>query len=437
MRFRLTATRVGMAGLVVFVLGGTLLGTSMAASASGPTLSLSPSTIMSPTVVPLTLTGTGYPAKANGAAFVCPIVTGQPTVPVGSFGDWPVGCEGYTIQSKPDGDLKPGTVIALVSGKVIGPPATGTDSDGRSAAADAQNYPVPPYHDEGTSVEVFAVFGTSASDQASAPLSFTFSTPGATTTTTTTSSSTTAPCNAKSATANATKGHGTVTVNPATCLIGGSVVTVSATGLTANVAGSNALGTVIECNSDAGQPTISFAGNAIPVSCSAVLGDSFTPNAQGTYSGKFTIVAGVTGPPTEGTDSAGNSAANDAANYPCPPTPAQVSKGDHCDVAVGDLAGDEIPVPISFNTNKLVTTTTTAATTATTSSSGVTATTSSSTSATSSSLAFTGTGPGVWWLGLIGVLMMLLGALLLLLAGPRVVLARAVHTSSRVLRRRT
>jgi hypothetical protein len=214
-------------------------------------------------------------------------------------------------------------------------------------------------------------------------------------------------------------------------------VTVSATGLTPNTkATPNALGTVIECNSDAGQPTITFAGNAIPVSCSAVLGDSFTPNAQGTYSGKFTIVAGVTGPPTEGTDSAGNSAANDAANYPCPPTPAQVSKGDHCDVAVGDLAGDEIPVPISFNTNKLSTTTTTAATTATTSS-GVTATTSSSTSTSSTSLAFTGTGPGVWWLGLIGVLMMLLGALLLLLAGPRLVFARAVHTSSRVLRRRS
>ncbi len=170
-----------------------------------------------------------------------------------------------------------------------------------------------------------------------------------------------------------------------------------------------------------------------------MLGDSFTPNAQGTYSGKFTILAGTTGPPTEGTDSAGNSAASDAAKYPCPPTAAQVSKGDHCDLAVGDLAGDEVPVPIAFNTNKLViTTTTTAATTATTSSSGATtATTSSSTSTSPSSLAFTGTGPGVWWLGLIGVVMMLLGGLMVLLAGPRVVLARAVHTSSRVFRRRS
>ena len=95
--FRLNATMVGMAGLAVFVVGGTLLGTSMAASASGPTLSLSPSSITSTSVVAITLTGTGYPVKATGFAFICPEVTGQPTVPVRTFGDWPVGCEGYSI----------------------------------------------------------------------------------------------------------------------------------------------------------------------------------------------------------------------------------------------------------------------------------------------------------------------------------------------------
>jgi hypothetical protein len=213
-------------------------------------------------------------------------------------------------------------------------------------------------------------------------------------------------------------------------------VTVTATGITPKT-----LGSILECNTAKGQPTVTFVGEAIPVSCSSVSAYLFTSTASGGTSANFTVHAGVVGPPTSGTDSAGHSAASDAANYPCPPTAAQVSAGVTCVIAVGDDAkpvGDEIPVPISFNTGKLVIPPTTVPTTATTTKTGVTtATTSSATSASSGSLAFTGTGPGIWWLGLIGVLMMLLGGLMLMLAGPRLVFARAVHTSSRVIRHRS
>jgi hypothetical protein len=418
-----------MAGLAALVVGGALLGTSLVASASSPSITLNPTTVAKAGIIGIQISGSGFPANATGAAFVCPIVKGEPTVTVGSFGMWPVGCGDFDVFSKGNGHLK-FTVVSVVAGSVIASwPSTYIDSAKRAANTDAANFPVPPYKDEGGTVSVYVSFG-SAATEASAPLTFGFQTPGATTTTTT------SPCDAKSATAKATAGKGTATVDPATCLLNDSLVTVTATGITPKT-----LGSILECNTAKGQPTVTFVGEAIPVSCSSVSAYLFTSTASGGTSANFTVHAGVVGPPTSGTDSAGHSAASDAANYPCPPTAAQASAGVTCVIAVGDDAkpvGDEIPVPISFNTGKLVIPPTTVPTTATTTKTGVTtATTSSATSASSGSLAFTGTGPGVWWLGLIGVLMMLLGGLMLLLAGPRLVFARAVHTSSRVIRRRS
>jgi hypothetical protein len=141
-----------------------------------------------------------------------------------------------------------------------------------------------------------------------------------------------------------------VTVDPATCLVNGSIATVSATGLMAS-SPENYLGTILECNSDPGQPTIATLGDAIPVSCTPALANKFSPNGAGTLSTTFSIVEGVTGPPSQGTDSAGNPASTDAANYPCPPTAAQVSEGDTCVLAVSDSGGDQVTVPIAFNPN--------------------------------------------------------------------------------------
>lgn len=435
----MTATRVGMAGAAALVVGGALLGTSIAASAAGPTLSVAPNTVSSTAIIGIVPTGSGYPSKTTGAGLICPIVAGEPTVVLGSLGSWPVGCETYSLQSSAAGALK-STSFPLVSGKVIASwGATTTDSSGGNANKDALNYPVPPYADEHGTVEVYATFGASASVQGSAALTFSFVTTGSTTTSSPTTTSTTAPCKAVSKTASATTGKGTVTVDPATCLVNGTVVNVTATGLTAKDTGS-----VLECNTDKSQPTVLvFDVEQVPVSCSSVAADVFS-TGTGDYSTKFTVAEGVVGPPGTGTDTAGNSASADAAKYPCPPTAAQIAAGDQCVIAVGDEAvapskvGDQIAVPISFNTNKGATSPPTTPTTASsaTTTGGSTATTSGATTTSSSSLAFTGTGPGVWWLGLIGIMLMLLGGLLLLLAGPRLVFARAVHTSSRVLRRK-
>ena len=150
----------------------------------------------------------------------------------------------------------------------------------------------------------------------------------------------------------------------------------------------------------------------IPDSCTGALANRFTPNSGGTLSGTFTIVEGTTGPPVaNSTDSAGNSGAVDAAKYPCGPA------ADTCVLAVGDLGGDQISVPISFNTNvPIVQTPTSTAPGSSTKS----AKKSSATKAGSGSLAFTGTGPGLWWLGLIGVVLMAFGAFLLfVIEGPR------------------
>ena len=179
------------------------------------------------------------------------------------------------------------------------------------------------------------------------------------------------------AVANATA---TLMVTPSTNLTNGESVTVSGSGFDVSAAGG-----IVECNSAAGQPTISLLGNAIPVSCTAPTAHLKSTDASGNLAASsFPIVAGVTGPPTAGTDSAGHPAATDAANYPCPPTAAQITAGDTCSISFGDSSGASASVDISFagggtgtttTTTTASTTTTTASTTTTTTTSGTTTTT--------------------------------------------------------------
>jgi hypothetical protein len=307
---------------------------------------------------------------------------------------------------------------------------------------------------------------TSPKAAAAGPLKKKPTTTTSTSTTTSTTTTTTQPCNAQAGTGSAAsgKGQGTLVATPpgatgtpganVTCVVNGTLLTLAASGLTPASA-ANYLGTFIECNDDPGQPTFSILGNAIPVSCTGALKYVFTPNAAGTASmpnpsnlpaalPAFAVVGGTTGPPCVpslcGTakDSAGNSPYTDAALYPCPPTAAQLAAGDTCVIAAGDTGGDQVTVPIEFNPNiapppaTVPTAPPTApgggGTTATTAPKAKTAATGSS----SSALAFTGSGLGLWWLALVGLLLMIFGGLLLTVVDqPRRLVQMALRRARR------
>ena len=133
-------------------------------------------------------------------------------------------------------------------------------------------------------------------------------------------------------------------VFPAGGLAGGSTVGVEAWNLTAGSPGG-----VLECNDAPGQPTIGVSGVSAPVGCTNPFnGHLVTPSPDGTVSASFTIRVGIIGPVADGVDSAGRSAASDAAGYPCPPTAAQQAAGVTCQMVVGDLAADAARQPIAF-----------------------------------------------------------------------------------------
>ncbi len=160
----------------------------------------------------------------------------------------------------------------------------------------------------------------------------------------------------------------TLSVSPDTGLSSGSVVTVTGSGFA-----KNSIGNVLECNSDPSQPTVmdgSPINSAIPVSCTAPSYSKLvTTSSTGTVSTTYTIVEGTTGPPCgaspaavtcPATDSAGNSPTADAADYPCPPTPAQQAAGDTCQLTYGDESGGSASADFLFAGESPPTTTTTA-----------------------------------------------------------------------------
>jgi len=236
-----------------------------------------------------------------------------------------------------------------------------------------------------------------------------------------------------------------MTVNPATCLNGGTKVTVSGSGFDAG-----SLGNVLECNNAKGQPTVALpspVNENVQVSCTGIstaAGALITVGADGTFSASFTVIAGKTGPPCgsayliktcPSTDSTGGNPVADAANYPCPPTAAQVAAGDQCSLAFGDSNGATQTVLISFVSAP---TPGGGSSGASSGSSGTSGTANSSTTATTtpataaSTLAFTGSGPDTWYT-LFGALLLLdLGFLLLTLYyRPRELAAMLRHGVSR------
>jgi hypothetical protein len=262
-----------------------------------------------------------------------------------------------------------------------------------------------------------------------------------TTTTIPTSTTTTQPCSPTSLTV--PSGSESITADPDTCIEPGTVVTLTGSGLPhSNIAA------FLQCNDDPNQPTVLDEGNQVPIGCSnpVVKADGrpglVVTTSTGTISVTFTIVGGTVGPPcgpssctgAAATDSSGGSPFTDAVNYPCPPTPAQagLTPADICNIQFGDAAGDNITIPLTFNPNtppqSTAPETPTPAATATTVAPAKTAAKSAATAASSSSLAFTGTGPGLWWLALVGVILMALGTLALVVVDEPRRLVRLVVT---------
>jgi hypothetical protein len=232
----------------------------------------------------------------------------------------------------------------------------------------------------------------------------------------------------------------TPTITPDTGLTNGESVTMTASGLTPA-----SIGNLVECNSDAKQPTVHDGGvvnSDIPVSCTAPsFSKLVTVTAGGTISGTFNVVQGTNGPPCgpapavvtcPATDSTGGSPTTDAALFPCPPTAAQQAIGDVCTLAYGDEASDAAQGNILFGSEAPPSATpTTAAPTATTpTTKPPTATTVAPVTGASSgtttpppavttpapaptALATTGPGPAVGWLAAVGGVLLLLGLLVM------------------------
>jgi hypothetical protein len=348
-----TLTRVGTVLVVMGIIAGlTVVGVSAVSAARAPTLSFRPNTSVGASQA-VVVTIAHFTKKTKGGLSQCNMTTGEPTIVDPTTGQVePVGCAPFT----PTKTTASGTLPAKVRGYGIdsgvnGPPASGTDSAGTDAAHDAQAYPCPPTSAEiaagGSCVLVFTdVLGQTASEV----INYNFES--------TTTTTVTIPPGCTPESASNTVGSATITVDPGTCLVGGEDVTVTGTGLTPN-----SLSTLLECNTTAGQPTVATLGTAVPVGCTSLLRYIQTTTASGDLPvTTFTIVEGTVGPPATGTDSAGGNASTDAANYPCPPTAAQVSDGVSCDLRFSDEASDVVAVPLVFYAPTVVITPTSVAT---------------------------------------------------------------------------
>ena len=137
---------------------------------------------------------------------------------------------------------------------------------------------------------------------------------------------------------------GSLEVTPNSSLTNGSIVTVAGSGFVADT-----IGSVVECSNVADQPTINAFGSTLPVSCTSPVNKILETSDTGAFSVPFTVAEGTVGPPASGTDSSGGNAAADAADYPCPPTAAQVAAGDSCVIIFADEAGEQVSERIGFS----------------------------------------------------------------------------------------
>lgn len=249
-----------------------------------------------------------------------------------------------------------------------------------------------------------------------------------------------------------------MTVDPGTCLNGGTVVTVTGSGFD-----DSSLGIVLQCNSDPSQPTVFLGGivnEAVPVSCSSLAlsraistGPAGQIPAPGKADPTFTILSPTSGPPcgaagdlvtTCPADSTGGNTETDAAAYPCPPTQAQQTAGYTCQITYADEGKKSATVPITFVPAPTPSapgastagSTTGSSTTGSSTTAGTTAagTTAAATTPSTGALAFTGSGPDTWYTLLAALVMLSLGFLLLsVYYRPRELAAKIRHGVGRTI----
>ena len=152
-------------------------------------------------------------------------------------------------------------------------------------------------------------------------------------------------------------GQASISVSPSTGLTGGKNVTVTGSGLAADVPGY-----ILECNTTPGEPTIGIGppfDTRVPVGCSAPsLRRIARTSVSGTLAVTFRVHEGrKVGPPCgvppviggcRGDDSAHLHPHKDAQNYPCPPSPLQQEAGFTCVLTWIDTAGDHPSTKIAF-----------------------------------------------------------------------------------------
>jgi hypothetical protein len=368
---RISRRAISISGLALLLVGAGLVSAvalATGAGAAGQSITVTPHHRLT-AAKHVVVSGSGFAHRSAGILLECNTAVGEPALAVTVNAEphlVPIGCtQPLPVTTTEFGKLRPRTLPVVVG--TLGAWETATDSAGLAAATDSAGYPCPPTAAQ-VALGASCVFEFLDNKGQEGTRSVTFN-PATSTVTTTTTTTTTEPggnCTPYSATASGLPGSAspsaTATVDPATCLVNGSQVDVSAAGLSpASV--SNYLGTFIECNTDPNQPTVSILGNVVPVSCTSALKYVFTPNAAGTANTAdlpppatpyFTVIEGTTGPACapslcNGTDSTGGDPYTDAAEYPCPPTAAEQAAGDVCVISVSDTGGDRITVPISFD----------------------------------------------------------------------------------------
>lgn len=302
------------------------LGDAQGDSASTPIsfaapLVTTPSVVVSPpsglsTGNQVSVSGTGFTPDSPWLAIECNVTPGEPTAAYGET-NLPVGCDQASAEPTSPG-------AGLLGGPPV-PVSSVTDSSGAFGTSltiaegniggtqQSASYPCPPSPaNVAAGGKCAIVVEDGAAEEASAAIAITGPVP--------------VP---------------SITVTPSTNLSSASVVQITGEGFVPNqIAG------LVECNFTTGEPTVLYDGIAVPVSCSQP--KLLNTSSSGGLSASFQITEGQTGPPSPGTDSAGNPASADAALYPCPPTAAQQAAGSTCGIAAGDLQGDMVNAPISF-----------------------------------------------------------------------------------------
>ena len=208
----------------------------------------------------------------------------------------------------------------------------------------------------------------------------------------------------KTVTATPPNGTATVTVDPDTCLMAGTTVTITATGLLPYAKPANQLGTVLECKNDPGQPTVQLGG---PTSRSASrsAGHRLPPDGGGDAQPDFHRGPRDNRPPHL-RDGVGRESDAAAAGYPCPPTPAQTA--DPCVIAVVTKGATRswCPSPSTPAVWGRISRLTGVSRREIVDHPAPHEGGGGHHQAVIGLLAFTGPGPGLWWIGLTGVLLM-------------------------------